>query len=136
MSARLTVTVSGKVRWVNITPASIIQRALDKIIPEAYAINQIVTPRRTGRLQDSFYDERSERSVRFYFDAPYARYVDQGTRPSPGRYVPALGKRLVNARRMGMHPGVRPRHFVQYISDYLRPFMLTYTYDAVKEGLL
>ena len=34
----------------------------------------------------------------------YAPYVEFGTGPSPGRYVPAIGRRLVNPPR-GVHPG-------------------------------
>jgi len=44
--------------------------------------------------------------------ARYASYLDMGVAPSAGRYVPALGKRLVNASAMGMHPGNKPYRFV------------------------
>jgi hypothetical protein len=45
---------------------------------------------------------------------PYARYIDQGTKSSPGRYVPFLGRRLVvNRPGFGLHPGVRGRNFLR-----------------------
>ena len=56
---------------------------------------------------------------------PAAVFVNDGTRPSPGRYVPAIGKRLVSGRRrtkksgvvqnvnIGMHPGIRATHFFE-----------------------
>ena len=37
--------------------------------------------------------------------APHAVFVNNGTKPSPGRYVPALGKRLVKGRT---HKATRP----------------------------
>ena len=41
----------------------------------------------------------------------YSPHVVLGTRPSPGRYVPQIGKRLINPRR-GMHPGNPPNPFI------------------------
>lgn len=41
----------------------------------------------------------------------YAKFVVGGTRASPGRFVPQLGKRLVNPKR-GMHPGIKANDFV------------------------
>jgi hypothetical protein len=92
------MTVAGKVRWTNLNPSRLIPRAIDKIVDMAQELNRDYVPRgATGKLQSSFRVERSERSVRFYWDVPYAKYVDEGTKPgSPGRYVPAIGKRLIN----------------------------------------
>lgn len=97
MSARLTMTVSGNIRWANVRSSAFIPKAIDRIIPMAEQLNRDITPRgQTGKLQDSFRSERSERSVRFYWDASYAKYVDKGTQESSGRYVPAIGKRLIS----------------------------------------
>ena len=98
MSVRLTMSVSGKVRWAKVDPAHLIPKAIDKLITQAYELNRDYVPKgKTGKLQASFTHEKGERSVRFYWEAPYANYVDKGTKPdSPGRYVPAIGKRLVN----------------------------------------
>ncbi len=37
----------------------------------------------------------------------YAEYVDKGTNPSAGRYVPELGRRV----NTGMHPGIKATNF-------------------------
>jgi len=70
-------------------------------------------PHKTGNLHRSI----------FYVMAPdgqsatvgphvkYAKYLEEGTGPSPGAYIPAIGKRLVNPPR-GVHPGIKARPFV------------------------
>jgi len=95
MSVRLTMSVSGKVRWINLSSSRLIPKAIDKIVTMAQELNRIYVPKgTTGKLQGSFRVERSDRSVEFYWDAPYAKYVDNGTGESTGRYVPAIRKRL------------------------------------------
>jgi hypothetical protein len=37
------------------------------------------------------------------------KYLDQGTKPSPGRYVPVLNRRI----KSGMHPGVSPLNIIR-----------------------
>jgi len=97
MSARLTLNVSGKVRWINVKPGALINNAITRVVEEANRLNVEIVPKgKTGELQSSFRSEQTERSVRFYWDAPYAMFVDEGTGESTGRYVPAIGKRLVN----------------------------------------
>ena len=44
----------------------------------------------------------------------YAVWLEYGTRPSPGRYVPAIGKRVNN----GMHPGIAPRPFLRPLINH------------------
>jgi len=52
--------------------------------------------------------------------AEYAQYVVSGTSPSPGRYVPAIGKRLVTEKKnIGVHPGIQPNPFVDRALDRL-----------------
>jgi len=52
--------------------------------------------------------------------AEYAQYVVLGTGPSPGRYVPAIGKRLVTEKKnIGVHPGIQPNPFVDRALDRL-----------------
>ncbi len=43
----------------------------------------------------------------------YASFVDKGTKPSSGRYVPFLGRRLTT----GIHPGTPPAGFIQGTKD-------------------
>jgi len=64
----------------------------------------------TGKLRNSVIIEETHDKRSVIVDSPYGRFVNDGTGPSPGRYVPAIGKRLVNPPR-GMHPGVPATHF-------------------------
>lgn len=45
----------------------------------------------------------------------YARAVQFGMPPSPGRYVPAIKKRLKNGPNIGTWPGFKGRHFMEKI---------------------
>lgn len=50
-------------------------------------------------------------------DVDYAKAVQFGMPPSPGRYVPAIKRRLKNGpvSRIGMWPGFKGRHFMEKI---------------------
>jgi len=98
MTVRLVIAARGKWRWVPVSSKKIITEANDSIIQRADEINSEVTPKLTGNLQESFRHEIEEdgRRVRFFWDAPYAQYVDEGFPKSEGRYVPAIEKRLVS----------------------------------------
>jgi hypothetical protein len=98
MTIRLSITARGKWRWVPVSSKKIIAEANDTIIQRADEINSEVTPKLTGNLQESFRHEIEEdgRRVRFFWDAPYAIYTDEGFPKSEGRYVPAIDKRLVS----------------------------------------
>jgi hypothetical protein len=91
------MTVSGNIKWAKVGSSSFLPQVKQRVIAEASRLNREIVPRgATGKLQDSFKSEQTEKSVRFWWDAPYAKMVDEGTRESSGRYVPAIGKRLVN----------------------------------------
>lgn len=95
MSARLTVRVEGTIRWMNVKPGQIVPSTINKLIPEANRLNTQLVPRgKTGKLQGSFKVETMGKSIVVGWDADYAKFVDKGTGESPGRYVPAIGKRL------------------------------------------
>jgi hypothetical protein len=49
----------------------------------------------------------------------YAKFVVVRTKASPGRYVPAIGKRLVNPP-LGMHPGTPKDDFVGRAREYVK----------------
>jgi len=79
---------------------------------------------RTGSLLDSVEVNPIEDGFSVAVTAPHAKFINDGTRPSPGRYVPILDRRLVGLRvarkekgfipfNIGWHPGVRPRHFFE-----------------------
>ena len=76
------------------------------------------TPVRTGRLRDSFRSKKKIRKipltgiVEVFSPLPYARFLDEGTRPSPGRYVPAIDRRLTISR-LGIHPGITATNFLK-----------------------
>ena len=92
-----------------------------------------IAPRKTGRLVESIQTQQSENRVRVGPTVYYAPYVEFGTKPSPGRYVPAIGKRLVDASlpHFGMHPGIEGQRFV----EKTREEMLAYGH-RVAERLL
>ena len=74
-----------------------------------------LVPIRSGRLRDSIkvmgksagggFDLRS--TVFIGSNLPYAAAQDTGSRPSSGRYVPVLGRRI----QSGRHPGIKGRDF-------------------------
>ena len=72
---------------------------------------------RTGRLAQSWkvIPEAGGEVVHVGSDLKQAGYVSMGTRPSPGRYVPAIDRRLVDPGHpsFGMHPGIRANPYVQ-----------------------
>ncbi len=64
-------------------------------------------PVSTGRLRDSFrsrskINSRLEGEVIVESPLRYAEFVNRGTAPSLGRYVPVLDRRI----RTGVHPGI------------------------------
>ena len=70
---------------------------------------KIKTKSTSGGRRDKRYHGRVGPSVR------YAKFVDRGTGPSPGRFVLAIEKRV----RDGMHPGTPKNPFVQRTIDAL-----------------
>jgi len=65
-----------------------------------------------GSIKDAVVVEGTGDQRRVVVDSPHARFVNDGTGPSPGRYVPAIGRRLVDtARNIGVHPGIKASHF-------------------------
>ncbi|MEM3527884.1 MAG: HK97 gp10 family phage protein [Candidatus Bathyarchaeia archaeon] len=74
-----------------------------------------LAPVRTGMLKANIIIQREGDRILIGPTVPYAPYVISGTKPSPGRYVPAISRRLVNPRHpsFGMHPGIAPNPFVE-----------------------
>ena len=70
---------------------------------------------RTGALRSSVVVDVEGNAAKVGPTATYSPYVEFGTRASPGRYVPAIERRLVNPTlpHFGMHPGIRATHFVE-----------------------
>jgi len=106
---------------------------LAEMATHGFHFMQSIAPYRTGRLRGSIRTKIGDMCAEVGPTVDYAPYLEYGTRPSPGRYVPAIGKRLVDASLpyFGMHPGIRGRHFV----ERTREEMETYGH-RVAEGIL
>ncbi len=78
-----------------------------------------MTKRRTGTLQDSWGTQQFSRtSGKLFNAAPYAGWVNDGTRPHAiharkAKFLRFTVGGVVMFRRSVMHPGTRPRLFVQ-----------------------
>ena len=46
----------------------------------------------------------------------YGRFLEEGTRSTPGRYVPKIGKRIST----GTHPGIKPRPWMTLTNKRMR----------------
>jgi len=93
-------------------------KQISKLEQNALKIVRRNTPVRTGRLRDSFRSNKKIRkspltgTVEVFSNLPYAKFLDEGTQPSIGRYVPQIDRRLTISR-LGIHPGIRATNFLQ-----------------------
>lgn len=73
------------------------------------------TPVKSGKLKASWYIDEGPDYRKIGSTENYGQFQNDGTKPSPGRYVKAIDRRLVNPRktagRIGWHPGVPATHF-------------------------
>ena len=93
------------------------------------------TPRQTGRLQGAWEVGGIRKSgedyvIDVYNNVEYAEAVEWGHRQTPGRYVPALGKRLKVKTVKGAHmmelslqelDAVLPGYLQEWLIDFLSP---------------
>ena len=88
---------------------------LVEMVTHGFHFMRGIASSRTGRLISSIQTKVSENEATVGPTVHYAPYLEHGTRPSPGRYVPAIGKRLINPAlpSFGMHPGIKPQPFVE-----------------------
>ena len=98
------------------------EQEIEKIILEeiSNAIDEVGLKTLSGHLKSSFKlvgtEKQGGRTIyRVISTARYASYLNDGAAPSFGRYVPAIGRRLINGSqiKMGMHPGNRPYKFME-----------------------
>ncbi len=82
---------------------------------DSHRINPRNVPWITGELARRWSTTFNKLLLRTKPDVQYARAVQFGMPPSPGRYVPAIGKRLKNGSNIGMWPGFRGRHYMEKI---------------------
>lgn len=88
------------IRQFNEAPAKvepILQRAIvgTQFILQKHNLKDNPTPWKTGFLLQSFKFQVGKLFARYYPTAHYALAVHEGHSQTPGRYVPAIGKRLV-----------------------------------------
>lgn len=83
-----------------------------------------IAPEKTGRYKSSVQTLGTENRMVVGPTVFYAPYLEFGTRPSPGRYVPAIEKRLVDPSHpsFGMHPGIKPLRLVSQTRDEMLAF--------------
>jgi hypothetical protein len=91
---------------------------IKRIIKEAgYGVESIMkkkVPVKSGRLKSSIATEIQNAGFTVII-APHTKYaqaINYGLPPSPGRYVPAIGKRLIPSGR-GMWPGFKGRRYIE-----------------------
>lgn len=99
----------------------VVENILQQAISKSAAVlashtDSSTVPWITGTLARSFNPVDIGRLyARWYPRVDYARSVQFGAAPSRGRFVPAIGKRLVNGANIGMWPGFKGRHFMEKI---------------------
>lgn len=81
-----------------------------------------------GTLLNSIRTEVSGGEGRVGYVAKYAPHVEYGHRQTPGRYVPAIGKRL----KASYVPG---RHFFKPVVERARPAFQRRVQEAVSEAM-
>lgn len=101
----------------------ILQQALEKskVVLDSNRINPGNIPWITGELARRWSTSFGKLTLKTKPDVEYAKAVQFGLPASPGRFVPAIGKRLVNGPNIGMWPGFQGRHFMENIIRSARP---------------
>lgn len=91
-----------------------------QFVKEEAPLGQTAFGKISGRLKDAFDVEKKahERVIKPDLAlAPHAPYVISGTGRRPGRFVPAIGKRLVRPSTwnpyIGTHPGTPANPFIE-----------------------
>jgi len=122
MSVEITVDLSKLNSYCEATSKGMDEAvlwAIEENAPVFQQEAQFRAPVRTGRLRASIIIERQPDKVLIGPTVDYAPYVIRGTRPSPGRYVPAIERRLVDPEHpsFGTHPGIAPNPFLEQAAD-------------------
>lgn len=91
-------------------------------------------PWRTGTLARSFNPAAISRlQARWFPRVNYARAVEFGMPSSPGRFVPAIGRRLKNGPNIGTWPGFSGRHYMEKIRAASEPDIDQLFRNALRE---
>ena len=122
----LSINVSGLNEAIEVLhdlPESIranVSSDMEDAIAYAASYAQSIAPVRTGYYQDNIgYEKVGDFEFCLYAGAPYSMFVEYGTMPSPGRYVPAIDRRLINPDLpgFGMHPGTPAQYILTQAMD-------------------
>lgn len=119
MSSGVTIDMSGlesKLTLSQFRLGMLYQNIVRRAGLRAVEVMKRLSSHKTGRLRNSIQLKIEPLNARVGPTVGYATYLEHGTRASPGRYVKAIGKRLVNPPR-GMHPGIKPHPFVKPTYD-------------------
>ena len=110
-----------------------VRRALEEVGALIKDEMQGNAPFRTGALRSSIQVQVEDTRALIGPTVKYAPYVEFGTQASPGRYVPAIAKRLVNPAlpHFGMHPGIKGQYYVTQTAAGAGP-----TVEAVFQEIL
>jgi len=120
-TARIRVDVNEVVRWLQMEKRyweEAERTLLGKVADRGLEILKEEVPEgKTRELYDSCWSEVVGHTARVGTAVPYDKFIDGDgmTASSPGRYVPAIGKRLVMPSKrnpsIGTHPGSRQTPF-------------------------
>ncbi len=98
------------------------RETIDKVANFTVKVMKSFTPVRTGRLRDSIQVQKKRttkgatdlrHSIEVGSPLHYFTFIDRGTKSSPGRFVPFIGKKLTTIRPgFGFHPGVQAQHII------------------------
>lgn len=105
-----TFEFTSNVPQVKALKDSAVKRALEKMGGKAETYAKKLCPVKTGNLRGSIThvpSKTEENTELVGTDVTYAPYVELGHAQEPGRYVPAIGKRLVASFVQGK-PFIRP----------------------------
>jgi len=82
------ISRESRFKWTN----DVMDRAAEIVVSNI----RITAPRKSGELADSaeWYPEPDKRTV--FVGAAHGEFQEYGTKPSPGRYIPAIDKRYKN----------------------------------------
>lgn len=119
-------------------PRKNINAVMSRIQDDAIQEMRANVPIGTGKLQRSIKSlSRTTATGNFDLRASFAvgsplaytKYLDAGTKASPGRYVPVLGRRITT----GMHPGIRALNFMQSTKNAMEPRINNIMEDFMKK---
>ena len=109
MAANVTIKVESHAKEVINAKNQMVEKALEAMGLQCEKYAKMICPVDSGRLRNSItHDVRMDEEAVYVGTAvEYAPYVEYGHLQEVGRYVPALGKRLV-APKVDAKPFIKP----------------------------